>query len=134
MCCLPRCRRRPRTSIAPRRLEKRVRYFTQRFAPHAPRWQWAIWARQLALIVVIGVVKFVTTYDHAAVVPLRYPTALLFVAIILVALWAQLRVAPYAYRLQNYLKWLEEHSMAGFNEYLARTEAAFFNKDKVGAH
>ena len=36
--------------IAPRRLEKRVRFFTTRFAWHRPRWQFIIWQRQLAIV------------------------------------------------------------------------------------
>ena len=100
-CCLPRYCRRPRTSIAPRRLEKRVCYFTQRFAPHAPRWQWTIWARQLAifaLAVVSRLIKVLAPDSHSTAVYIIAIIALVVVA----AFWQQhRRKQPFAYRFQN---------------------------------
>ena len=88
----------------PSSLHLRVFYLTHRFARHAQRWQFAIWLRQLALILAIGAIKLITTHAPAMVEPLRYPSVAIFLVIIAIALWGQLRVAPYAYRLQNHLE------------------------------
>ena len=36
--------------FAPSRVYHRIRFLVYRFAPHAPYWQFVLWARQLALI------------------------------------------------------------------------------------
>ena len=58
----------------------------------------------LYVMLFIFLAKLIATYDHGSLPYLRYPTAASFVLVLLIALYAQLRVAPYAYRLQNYLE------------------------------
>lgn len=95
-----------RASAHPRSIALQVYYLTHRFARHAQRWQLVIWGRQLALIAAIGLVELIAARDHTgrSSTPLRYPSACAFVLIILIALWAQVRVKPYVYRLQNRLE------------------------------
>ena len=96
-----------REPIAPRRLARRVGFLTCRFAPHAPRWQLVVWARQLALLCVLvgSSVANVKLADESAAQKL-VQLALGIVAILIVAIawWAHQRTQPYAYRYQNVIE------------------------------
>ena len=90
--------------VYPRSLRQRVFYLTHRFGMHAQRWQFIVWARQLALIILIGMNE-VIAYNHPVQVKYtRYVSAGVAVVIILVALRWHVKVAPYAYKTQNALE------------------------------
>ena len=89
--------------IAPRRLAKRVRFLSGRFAPHALRWQLIIWARQLALFVVVVILDVLNVLNDVADVtePDQWRPVIfgvVTVAILLVAWCYHARTQPYAYR------------------------------------
>ena len=66
-----------------------------------------IWLRQLSLIIAIGIVKFIANLvpeKAKGTAGYHYPAAFVFLLIIAVALYAQVKVCPYAYRLQNNLE------------------------------
>ena len=73
--------------------------------PHIPlreprkNWQFVIWLRQLSLIIAIGIVKFIANLvpEKAKSAGYHYPAAFVFLLIIAVALYAQVKVCPYAY-------------------------------------
>jgi hypothetical protein len=89
--------------IAPRRLAKRVRFLSGRFAPHALRWQLIIWARQLALFVVVVTLDVFNVLNDVTDVtePDQWRPVIfgvVTVAILLVAWCYHVRTQPYAYR------------------------------------
>jgi hypothetical protein len=89
--------------IAPRRLAKRVRFLSGRFAPHALRWQLIIWARQLALFVVVVTLDVFNVLNDVTDVtePDQWRPVIfgvVTVAILLVAWCYHARTQPYAYR------------------------------------
>jgi len=89
--------------IAPRRLAKRIRFLSGRFAPHALRWQLIIWARQLALFVVVvtlGVFNVLNSVTDVTEPDQWRPVifGVVTVAILLVAWCYHARTQPYAYR------------------------------------
>jgi hypothetical protein len=87
--------------IAPRRLDKQVRYFTLRFAPHAPRWQFVIWLRQLMLYTMTVASDAIQLRAPSAVGIARYVVACI-AALVLLASWGHhCRRQPYAFRFQN---------------------------------
>ena len=98
--------KRQATRVFPRQLEQRVAYLTCRFAPHAPLWQFAIWARQLALFAVGIVIKM--TLRRLGVTPLafalRYSLAVIAALILLAAWVVHARVRPFMYEAQNVLE------------------------------
>jgi len=98
-CCCCCCRSKP-MPITPRRLTHRVRYFTHRFAPHAPRWQWVIWARQLALVAA-GAAALPLQRTHTTFVSVAILVVAVAIPIILIAWFFHRRHQPYAYRFQN---------------------------------
>ena len=84
-----RCGAATRAPILPRQLELRVAFLTRRFAPHAPFWQLAIWARQFALFA-IGMVSRVAmryTTSAADAQALRFSLAAL-AGLTIVGAWA----------------------------------------------
>jgi hypothetical protein len=86
--------------IAPRRLAKRVRFLSGRFAPHALRWQLIIWARQLALFVVVVTLDVLNEVTNLTERDQWWPVifGVVTVAILLVAWCYHARTQPYAYR------------------------------------
>jgi hypothetical protein len=89
--------------IAPRRLAKRVRFLSGRFAPHALRWQLIIWARQLALFVVVVTLDVLNVLNEVTDVtePDQWRSVIfgvVTVAILLLAWCSHVRTQPYAYR------------------------------------
>ena len=93
--------------MPPRRVERRVSYLTRRFAPHAPRWQLVIWARQLTLLAMVTASKLATASPPAVRYQVRYLTAF-GALVLLLAFWRwHTRHQPYALRMQNSLEsWL----------------------------
>ena len=90
--------------VYPRSLGQRVFYLTHRFGMHAQTWQFVVWARQLALIILIGVNEVIAYRYHVQVKYIRYLSTGVGVVIILVALRWHVKVAPYAYKSQNALE------------------------------
>jgi len=101
--------------IAPRRLERRVAFLTRRFAPHAPRWQLVLWARQLALfgvVVASGVANVLVVPGTAAHKRTQLGLAALALVILLVVWRAHHVTQPFAYRYQNAIEaWLYASSV-----------------------
>jgi len=96
-------------AVAPRALERRVRYLSSRFASHAPRWQLVIWLRQLSLLVLVTASKLAmsraSSEEQRFVV--RYATAGGALALLALAWCVHRRHDPYALRMQNALEsWL----------------------------
>ena len=75
--------------------ETRMRYLTDRYAAHAPYWQFVVWARQLALILDATVARAVDTllgvYIHSGIA----------ISILGVAWWYHHTVRPFAFAFQN---------------------------------
>ena len=95
--------------VTPRSLSERVRYFTLRFAPHAPQWQLAIWLRQLCLFAIRLVIEMVSPDVASPSDDFAFRYSMVGVAITaLLAFWAlQRRTQPYVYRFQNAVEeWL----------------------------
>ena len=90
--------------VYPRSLRQRVFYLTHRFGMHAQRWQFVVWARQLALIILIGVNELLAYNYPVQLKYTRYAMTGVAVVIILVALRWHVKVAPYAYKTQNALE------------------------------
>ena len=90
--------------VYPRSLRQRVFYLTHRFGMHAQRWQFVVWVRQLALIVLVGVNELIAYHYPVQVKYTRYMSTGVAVIIILVALRWHVKVAPYAYKTQNALE------------------------------
>lgn len=108
-----RCCERSHAPIRPRRLARRVFYLTGRFAPHAPRWQFVIWARLLALgLLVAGSGLAQRLYSApGALYKTQNVTVPLSALVIIVFWYAQQRYKPYAYRYQNTLESLLHASL-----------------------
>ena len=90
--------------VYPRSLRQRVFYLTHRFGMHAQRWQFVVWARQLALIILIAVNELIAYHFPVQVKYTRYASTFVAVIIIFVALRWHVKVAPYAYKSQNALE------------------------------
>ena len=92
--------------IAPRRLAKRVRFLSGRFAPHALRWQLIIWARQLALFVIVVTLDVLNEVTNLTERDPWWPVifGVITVAILLIAWCYHARTQPYAY-------WSARHSL-----------------------
>ncbi len=92
-------------AVHPRHLSNQVYFLTRRFAPHAPRWQLVIWARQLTLVTVAGSAKAVQllepTASAAADDPARFGFAAAIIVVLLVGWRAHATTQPFAYRYQN---------------------------------
>ena len=88
--------------VDPRSLKMHVYYLTHRFARHAPRWQFVIWARQFALIVITEIPAAISVRWPTAVGPwTRYPAAVACMLVFLVAFAVHIEYEPYAFRTQN---------------------------------
>ena len=93
--------------IAPRRLDKQVRYFTLRFGAHAPCWQQVIWLRQLALFATATTAKAISLFVRDASPAWPYAIAATAIVILLAAWWLHRRTQPYTFRFQNGIEsWL----------------------------
>ena len=88
----------------PRSLRLRVFYLTHRFALHAQSWQFVVWLRQLALVILIFVNELIKARSPSSVKYVRYPAAAIATIVILIALKAHHSVKPYAYKGQNALE------------------------------
>jgi len=83
------------TALPQERLLARLQYLVCRYAEHAPYWQFVLWARQLAIIVIIAGFE---AYDDTSIVLAEAGATL---AILGASLTLHLRVRPYAHGYQN---------------------------------
>jgi len=79
------------TALSPERLKVRLQYLTERYAIHAPYWQFVLWARQLAMI---GISVAFETYDDTVMV---LAEAAATVAVLVATLVLHWRTKPYAH-------------------------------------
>lgn len=92
-----------------KRLEVRVEYLTQRYAKHAPYWQFVVWARQLALMTVASVARAVhDNHDEATVqIGLVWAQAVIALLILSASFWLHRHILPYEFAFQNEVEsWL----------------------------
>ena len=98
------------SSVMPRSLDARVRYFTLRFASHAPRWQLILWLRQFSLVLIALAAQIIIPRVSST----RYLFVGLSILVLLVAWAFHSRWQPYAYRYQNTMEgWLYSSNIIG---------------------
>ena len=94
------------SDVAPRSMYKRTKYFTLRFAPHAPYWQLMIWFRQSSLVFV-SFVAGISTGNATQQDGLQYLFVVLAIVVLFVVWLFHHKTQPYMYRYQNALEaWL----------------------------
>merc|ERR1712196_418327 len=67
-------------------------FISGRFADHGKHWQIVVWGRQLAMVIVLEVCRFLNIPELGAI---------LGMAVTGVYLWHHMRSRPYQYRFQN---------------------------------
>lgn len=93
--------------VFPQSLAMHVYLLTNRFGRHAQIWQFVIWMRQFSLMLLVFAIQLAAQYAPGGVGRwARYPSAALAVLILLISLIHHIRIAPFAYRIQNALETL----------------------------
>ena len=89
------------------RMPTRTEYMRGRFAKHAPRWQFVVWSRQLALMITAYGTRALVAEDATVQAELVWGHALLALLILVLAWRLHARVRPYEYHFQNVVEdWL----------------------------
>lgn len=93
------------TGLSQERLSWRLRYLVAKYDRHAPGWQFAIWARQLALAAIsVGFRSRVEESDSPYEQVYVYVQAAFALVVVVAGLWWHVRVQPYVYQYQNRLE------------------------------
>lgn len=96
----------PWRAIEPERVQRRLQFISGKYADHAPYWQFIIWARQLALILLTVLTRIVVEADGVTDGAMAEKAAVwvqaVLALVVLIGAWRlHALVVPFEYAVQN---------------------------------
>lgn len=103
--------RHPASCLAQNQRRSRLRYLVERFAPHAPRWQFVIWLRHAALLLVAQAAEIerlsygfgAGTHSHPPTIRVRAAQAVAGAVIVYLCYHQHVRYQPWSSAQENML-------------------------------